>query len=57
MIIFPMVFSYMHLELGKAAKSPPQDEASFSEIFQNVLFWSKGQIRLGWVYLGADDDD
>jgi hypothetical protein len=42
-----MVLSDLHLELGKAVKSSPQDEASFSEIFQNVLFWSKGQIRLG----------
>ena len=52
-----MVLSYLNLDLGKVVKIPPQDEESFSEIFQNVLFWSKGQIRLGWVYLGADDDD
>ena len=52
-----MLLSDMHLKVGKAVKNPPQDEASFSEIFQNVLFWSKGQIRLGWVYLGADDDN
>jgi hypothetical protein len=44
---FPMLLSNLHLELGKAVKSSPQDEASFSKIFQNVLFWLKGQIRLG----------
>ena len=42
-----MVPSDIHLEVGKVVESPPQYEASFSEIFQNVLFWSKGQIRLG----------